>query len=118
MKIYIVLLVSHFVGDVIFQRNIFIKNIFKGKELGKLKRQNVKYIGFHVILYTISVAVAFIYLQLFSIYKFFIVLGSHFLIDYIKCYKISYKHRSLKFYIINFIDQLLHVSILFIIANL
>lgn len=118
MEKYIILLFFHLVGDRILQRNFLLERFFKCNDLGKLKRQNIKFIGLHVILYTLSVTVAFLYLKLFSIYKLLIILGSHFLIDYIKCYKITYQDYSLKYYISNLIDQLLHVSILFIIANL
>lgn len=118
MKIYFILIFFHLFGDVILQRSLFIRKIFKCRDFGILKRQNVKFIVIHVILYTLSVSLAFLYLKLFTVYNIFIVFISHFIIDYIKCYKISYIHKSLKYYVVNLIDQLLHISILVLIASL
>ncbi|MFL0194990.1 DUF3307 domain-containing protein [Clostridium sp. WILCCON 0269] len=118
IEIYVILLFFHLVGDIILQRNFLIEKIFKCNDLGKLKRQNKKFIVLHVILYTLSITVAFLYLKLFSVYRLLIIFASHFLIDYIKCYKIVYQDYSMKYYIVNFTDQSLHVGILFIIVSL
>ena len=118
MKIYMILIFLHIIGDIFLQRNSILRKILKGKELSQLKRQNVKYLVLHAILYTVPVMVGLMYLQLFTVYKFFIVFVSHFIIDYMKCYVIVYKDMSLEFFFINLIDQLLHISILFIIVNL
>lgn len=118
MKIYIILILFHLIGDIFLQRNFLYQKIFKRNDLGMLKRRNVKFIVIHVILYTLSLALSFAYLKLLTLYNILIVLVSHFLIDYIKCYKITYRDGSSRYYVINLIDQSLHVSILFIIANL
>lgn len=118
MKIYILLIISHIIGDVLLQRNIILNKVFKGKELWNLKRQNVWYLVFHVILYTIPIGIALIYLKVFAVYKVLVVLISHFIIDYFKCYIIVYEYMTLRFFIVNLIDQLIHIGILFIIVNM
>jgi hypothetical protein len=118
MEAYIILIFSHFIGDVLFQRNIIIKKLLKGQQLSQLKRQKIRYLALHAALYTIPVCIGTMYLNFFNISSFFIIFISHFFIDYIKCYKIEYKNMTIEFFIINLIDQLLHISILFIIVNL
>ena len=118
MKIYILLIFLHIIGDIFLQRNTILRNALKGKELSQLKRQKVRYLALHAMLYSLPVAAGLMYLQLFTMYKFFIVFVSHFIIDYLKCYVIVYKDMSLESFVINLIDQVLHIGILFIIANL
>lgn len=118
MKLLIVLFISHILGDILMQRNIIIKKILKDRELWWLKRQSKKYIVFHVMLYILPVVLAFVYLNIFNLYRLMIVFVSHFIIDYVKCYKVKYEYMSKKFFVINVIDQFLHIAILFIIANI
>lgn len=117
MKLYILLILSHFIGDVFLQRNAILSKILNGKDLSKLKRHSKGYLALHAIIYSIPVTVTFMYLQLLTIDRFLIVFVSHFSIDYVKCYRIVYKDASLKGFIVNLIDQLLHISILLIITN-
>lgn len=118
MKLYLVLLFSHFIGDIFLQRNSVLRKFLKGRELWQLKRQNKMYIAFHVMLYILPIVGVFIYFQLFTWYRIIIIFVSHFIIDYIKCYMVNYEFMSKKFFAINIVDQILHVSILFAIVNI
>lgn len=117
MKLYILLILSHFIGDVLLQRNVILSKILKGKDLSKLKRQSKGYLALHAIIYSVPVTAVLVYAQLLTIHNFLIVLVSHFVIDYVKCYKILYEDASSKFFVVNLIDQLLHISVLLIITN-
>ncbi|WP_411682105.1 DUF3307 domain-containing protein [Clostridium thailandense] len=118
MKLYIALVFSHIIGDIFMQRNSVIRKILRGRELWQLKRQSKLYIVLHVALYVLPVVLVLVYLNTFTLYGFAIVFISHFIIDYIKCYKIKYEFMSKKFFAVNIIDQFLHISILFTVVNI
>ncbi len=118
MEAYIILIFLHFIGDVLFQRNILIKKLLKGQQLSQLKRKKIRYLVLHAALYTIPVSMGTMYLNFFGIRILFIIFTSHYIIDYIKCYKIKYKSMTKKFFVINLIDQLLHITVLFVIVRL
>lgn len=114
MKIYILLFIAHIVGDVLLQKGI----VSKGKNLSKLKRQNLIYMVLHVLLYSLSVSAILVYLQLFTMVKFIIIFISHYIIDYLKCYVFACKANSPQMLMCNIVDQLSHFIFLVIIANL
>lgn len=118
MKIYILLVFSHIIGDIFFQRNTILSRLLKGRDLSQLKRQDLRYLALHAALYSLPVGLTLIFFQLFNIYRFIIIFLSHFTIDYVKCYTIRYKEMSLEFVIVNLIDQMMHIGVLFIVINL
>ncbi|MBI6872598.1 DUF3307 domain-containing protein [Clostridium aciditolerans] len=118
MKIYILLVFSHIVGDIFLQRNAILSRLLKGGDLSKLKRQALKYLALHAALYSLPIGLTLIFFQSFNIYRFLIIFLSHFAIDYVKCYMIRYKEMSLEFVIVNLIDQLMHIGVLFVVVNL
>lgn len=118
MKLYILLVFSHIVGDIFLQRNAILSRLLKGRDLSKLKRQALRYLALHAALYSLPIGLTLILFQSFNIYRFLIIFLSHFAIDYVKCYMIRYKEMSLEFVIVNLIDQLMHIGVLFIVVNL
>lgn len=118
MKLYILLVFSHIIGDIFLQRNAILSKILKRRDLSKLKRQDFRYLALHAALYTLPIGITLIIFKSFNWYRLLIVFISHFTIDYIKCYIISYKDMSLEFVIVNLIDQLMHIGVLFVIVNL
>lgn len=118
MKLYILLVFSHIVGDIFLQRNAILSRLLKGRDLSKLKRQALRYLALHAALYSLPIGLILMLFQSFNIYRFLIIFLSHFAIDYVKCYVIRYKEMSLEFVIVNLIDQLMHIGVLFIVVNL
>lgn len=118
MRLYILLVFSHIIGDIFLQRNSILSRFLKGRDLSKLKRQDLRYLALHAALYSLPVLLTLMFFQSFNIYRLLIIFLSHFAIDYVKCYMIKYKEMSLEFVIVNLIDQLLHISVLFIVINL
>lgn len=108
MKLYILIILSHIVGDVFLQKKMIMGKVFGGKNLHQLKRQHIKYLFIHVTLYSLCVTAVIVSFNLFTVPKLVIVFVSHFFIDYFKCYKFTYKRMSVGFLISNTVDQLAH----------
>lgn len=110
MLFLIKLLLAHFIGDFFLQPNIWVKD----KEERKIKSI---YLYLHVLIHFVLlwlftcngiIADVFIYLPLMAI-----IASSHFIIDLIKLYAQKPKTKRRWF----FIDQVLHIVILFATAQ-
>lgn len=107
---YFNLFIAHLLGDALFCWR-----------LKDAKRRSLFFLGVHSAIYAIIVT-AYIYLFMnsyFTLWKFILLLVSHFIIDYWKCYiaKIdgSITKRNLYY---TFLDQFLHLLVLIIIVVL
>lgn len=110
MLMFPFIIIGHFLGDSFFSRR-----------LGDAKRRNLFFLAVHSALYTVVVA-AFLYIFMnsyFAAWKVFMFFGSHYIIDYWKCYIADIdatipgrrRHYTL-------LDQVLHLTTLTIIVFL
>lgn len=88
--------------------DFFFQNDFQSK----LKGKNLYILFVHSFIYTMTISLIFMYFNVFVLWKFFIILLSHMYIDYSKSHAKD-KSKSLTTYL--YIDQLLHISINFIL---
>lgn len=99
---FIGVILGHFIGDLAFLGF-----------LGNAKRESLFYLALHCIIYAIVVCVAIFVLarKRYAHWKFFVLFGSHFFIDYYKCY---ITENSIVMYSLtyNIIDQMLHLIVL------
>ena len=107
---YFYLFIAHLLGDGLFSWR-----------LKDAKRHSLFYLGIHSAVYAIVVAV-FLYTFMnphFALWKVVVLLLSHFIIDYWKCYIVkndgSINKRNLCY---TFVDQILHLTALIIIVLL
>ena len=98
------LIIGHLIGDSLFS-----------KWLGDAKRRSLLFLGVHSAVYSI-VVMLFLYnfmIADFAFWKASVFFGSHFMIDYWKCYiaKIdgNINERNLSY---TFVDQILHLIVL------
>mgnify|MGYP001037940233 CR=1 FL=1 len=102
--------IAHLVGD----------NLFSWK-LNQAKRRSLFYLGIHSLIYSLVVWLA-LYLfayPVFTLFSFILLLVSHFVIDYWKCYIVRTDGTlSLNNLTYSIIDQILHIMILILILYL
>ncbi len=98
------LIIGHLIGDSLFS-----------KWLRDAKRRSIIFLGVHSAVYSI-VVMLFLYnfmIDAFTFWKGSVFFGSHFIIDYWKCYiaKIdgNINARNLCY---TFVDQILHLTVL------
>lgn len=118
MLLYLFLLMAHFFGDLYLQKGSLIVYLLNGRSLSRLKREKLRYVILHVILYTISVSIILICFSRLKVISLVIVFTTHLIIDYIKCYLTRFEERSTGEFIIDIIDQTLHIAVLFIVINI
>ncbi|MCX5780241.1 MAG: DUF3307 domain-containing protein [Firmicutes bacterium] len=110
MLMFPFIIIGHFLGDRLFSRR-----------LGAAKRRSLFFLGVHSTLYALVVA-AFLYILMYSYFtpwKVLVLFGSHYVIDYWKCYIADIdatipgrrRHYTL-------LDQVLHLIMLTIIVFL
>lgn len=102
---FIGVILSHFIGDLTFYN--FLSNA---------KRESIFYLALHCIIYAIVVSVTIytVARNRYAHWNFFALIGSHFVIDYFKCYLItSDVARHVLAY--NILDQVLHLIVLMFI---
>jgi len=110
MLMFPFIIIGHFIGDSLFSRR-----------LGDAKRHSLFFLAVHSAIYALVIAM-FLYIFMndyFALWKTVMVLGSHFIIDYWKCYIVNrdanIQARNLQYTII---DQVLHLTLLTIIVFL
>lgn len=96
---FAMVILSHFIGDLAFLGF-----------LGHAKRESLFYLALHSIIYAIVICVTIYVIarKRYAHWKLFILFGSHFFIDYYKCYIIVARHSLTN----NIIDQILHLTVL------
>lgn len=98
------LLLAHLIGDFVLQPSRWVIH----KEANKIKS---KYLYIHVLLHFVLAAILVWDVKVLPLIA--IVAASHFIIDVLKLYSTSlFKRSSIAF----FIDQLLHIIVLYIVA--
>jgi len=104
MILFTKLLLAHLIGDFLFQPNSWVQH----KETHKAKST---YLYIHVVLHFV---VTMLVLWDLNYWKLaLLIMLSHYLIDVIKLYTASlFKHQNIPF----FIDQLLHIAVLYCCA--
>lgn len=105
---FIGVILGHFIGDLAFLGF-----------LGNAKRESLFYLALHCIIYAIMVCVTILLLnrKRYAHWKFFVLFGTHFFIDYYKCYitGINVVKYSLTY---NIVDQMLHLLVLAIVFSI
>lgn len=99
--------IAHLVGDGLFSW-----------ELNQAKRRSLFYLGLHSLIYSLVVwlALYFFAYPSFTIYSFALLLISHFVIDYWKCYIVRTDGTlSLNNLAYSIIDQILHIMVLVLV---
>jgi hypothetical protein len=95
------LFIGHVMGDVIFQ-------VFS---ISKRKRTDIRYLLLHVLIYAVTVSSVLWLLHIIAWWKPVVLVGSHFAIDYWKCYRIK-PRDPMSYAAVSLLDQGLHIAVL------
>jgi hypothetical protein len=102
MILFVVVFLAHLTGDITFSRF-----------LSHAKRESLLFLALHSTVYAVVICVIIytISRRRYAHWKFFILFGSHFFIDYYKCYifENNITGHSLAY---DIIDQMLHLIVL------
>ena len=100
MEPILYLILGHYLADFPLQ----------GEFLANFKGKNNYILACHVLIYSLFIACILQFLGIFAIWKLILLVVSHTLIDYWKCHWTKLNPLTTALYI----DQFLHISILFL----